>query len=131
MTVQHSPCAGRQGRFTLARVSHHASTAAAHLRTLTRDLEVRLLAVPAGTPPGPNPEISRQSTNLHALATRRGEKSGLSSRGSSPDLEPIVKKAKPLPHRNRSKTGRYRAKLKAKHRRVRLRRSKGERGTYR
>jgi len=49
----------------------------------------------------------------------------------APDLEPIVKKAKPLPHRNRSKTGRYRAKLKAKHRRVRLRRSKGERGTYR
>jgi hypothetical protein len=55
----------------------------------------------------------------------------LGSRGSSPDPETIVKKAKPLPHRNRSKTGRYRAKLKAKHRRVRLRRSKGERGTYR
>ncbi len=55
----------------------------------------------------------------------------LGSPGSSPDLEPIVKKAKPLPHRNRSKTRRYRAKLKAKHRRVRLRRSRGERGTYR
>jgi hypothetical protein len=42
-----------------------------------------------------------------------------------------VKKAKPLLHRDRGKTRRYRAKLKAKQRRVRLRRSKGERGTYR
>ena len=42
-----------------------------------------------------------------------------------------VKKAKPLPHRNRRKTARYRAKLKAKHRRVRLRCSSGERRTYR
>ena len=42
-----------------------------------------------------------------------------------------MKKAKTLPHRNRGKTSRYRAKLKAKHRRVRLRRSRGERGTYR
>ncbi len=42
-----------------------------------------------------------------------------------------VKKAKPLPHRNRGKSARHRAKLKAKHKRVRLRRSKGERSTYR
>jgi hypothetical protein len=42
-----------------------------------------------------------------------------------------VKKAKPLPHRNRGKSSRYRAKLKAKHRRSRLRSSKGERSTYR
>jgi hypothetical protein len=42
-----------------------------------------------------------------------------------------VKKAKPLPHRNRSKSSRHRAALKAKHRRVRLRRSSGERNTYR
>jgi hypothetical protein len=42
-----------------------------------------------------------------------------------------VKKAKPLPHRNRGKSARHRAKLKAKHRRVRLRRSSGERKTYR
>jgi hypothetical protein len=42
-----------------------------------------------------------------------------------------VKKAKPLPHRNRKKTARYRAKLKAKHRRVRRRKSRGERSTYR
>jgi hypothetical protein len=34
-------------------------------------------------------------------------------------------------HRNRNKTARYRGKLKAKHRRVRLRRSHGERATYR
>jgi hypothetical protein len=34
-------------------------------------------------------------------------------------------------HRNRNKTARYRAKLKAKHRRTRLRRSHGERSTYR
>ena len=42
-----------------------------------------------------------------------------------------MKKAKPLPHRNRKKTARYRAKLKAKHRRVRQRKSRGERSTYR
>jgi hypothetical protein len=42
-----------------------------------------------------------------------------------------VKKAKPLPHRNRSKSARHRAKLKAKHRRTRLRRSSGSRKTYR
>jgi hypothetical protein len=49
--------------------------------------------------------------------------------GGSPG-EP-VKKAKPLPHRNRGKSSRYRAKLKAKHRRVRTRRSSGHRRTYR
>ena len=37
-----------------------------------------------------------------------------------------MKKAKSLLHRKRNKTARLRAKLKAKHRRVRLRRSKGE-----
>jgi hypothetical protein len=42
-----------------------------------------------------------------------------------------VKKAQPLPHRNRKKSSRHRAKLKAKHRRVRARRSSGERKTYR
>jgi hypothetical protein len=42
-----------------------------------------------------------------------------------------VKKAKPLPHRNRSRSSRYRAALKAKHRRARLRRSSGHRRTYR
>jgi hypothetical protein len=43
----------------------------------------------------------------------------------------LVQKSKPLPHRNRGKTSRHRAKLKAKLRRVRLRRSSGERKTYR
>jgi len=38
-----------------------------------------------------------------------------------------MKKSTKLPHRNRGKTARLRAKLKAKHRRVRLRRSSGER----
>ena len=42
-----------------------------------------------------------------------------------------MKKAKPLPHRNRRKSARHRARLKAKHRRARLRRSSGERQTYR
>lgn len=42
-----------------------------------------------------------------------------------------MKKAGKLAHRNRKKTARYRAKLKAKFRRVRLRKSKGERKTYR
>jgi len=67
----------------LAHISHHPSTAGAHLRTLARDLGLRLLDVPKGTPPGPNPEISRQSTNLHALATRGGEKSGLAARDAT------------------------------------------------
>jgi hypothetical protein len=42
-----------------------------------------------------------------------------------------VKKAKTLPHRNRSKSARHRAKLKAKHRRARKRMSSGERKYYR
>ena len=42
-----------------------------------------------------------------------------------------MKKAKALPHRNRRKSARHRAALKAKHRRARLRRSSGERKTYR
>jgi len=45
--------------------------------------------------------------------------------------EDTVKKSKPLPHRNRSRSARHRGKLKAKHRRTRLRRSSGERKTYR
>lgn len=42
-----------------------------------------------------------------------------------------MKKAKPLPHRNRGKSARHRAKLKAKQRRVRQRVTKGNRSTYR
>ena len=42
-----------------------------------------------------------------------------------------MKKSKKLPHRKRNKTARYRARLKAKHRRVRQRQSSGERSTYR
>ncbi len=42
-----------------------------------------------------------------------------------------MKKAKPLPHRKRGKSARSNAKRKAKLRRVRLRRSGGERSTYR
>ncbi len=42
-----------------------------------------------------------------------------------------MKKSKPLPHRNRSKSSRYRAARKAKLRRVRVRRSSGHRKTYR
>jgi hypothetical protein len=42
-----------------------------------------------------------------------------------------VKKSKALPHRNRGKSARHRAKLKKKHERVRRRRSSGERKTYR
>jgi len=34
-------------------------------------------------------------------------------------------------HRNRRKSARYRAQKKAKHKRARLRQSKGERSTYR
>ena len=71
-------------RLLLARISHHVATATAHLRTLTRDFGVRLLDVPRGTPPGPNPEVPRQSTNRNyslcsrrAPATRRGEICGL------------------------------------------------------
>ncbi len=46
-------------------------------------------------------------------------------------MEPGVKKSKSLTHRKRGKSARHRAKLKAKHRRTRLRRSSGERSTYR
>jgi hypothetical protein len=42
-----------------------------------------------------------------------------------------VKKAKPLPHRNRRKSARTNAKRKAKLRRSRMRSSSGERKTYR
>jgi len=42
-----------------------------------------------------------------------------------------MRKSTKLPHRNRSRSARHRAKLKAKHRRTRLRRSSGERKTYR
>ena len=42
-----------------------------------------------------------------------------------------MKKTTSSAHRNRGKTARVRAKLKAKHRRVRLRKSSGERKTYR
>ena len=42
-----------------------------------------------------------------------------------------MKKAKPLPHRNRKKSARYRAKLKAKFKRARKRVSSGHRSTYR
>jgi len=39
----------------------------------------------------------------------------------------MSRKPKTLTHRNRRKSVRYRARLKAKHRRVRLRKSRGER----
>jgi hypothetical protein len=42
-----------------------------------------------------------------------------------------MKKSTKLPHRNRSKSARHRAKLKAKRRKSRLRRSGGARKTYR
>jgi hypothetical protein len=50
---------------------------------------------------------------------------------ANPGSERRVKKAKALPHRNRSKSTRYRARRKAKHQRARLRKSSGERKTYR
>ena len=42
-----------------------------------------------------------------------------------------MKKSKTLPHRNRGKSARHRSKLTAKQRRERVRRSSGERKTYR
>ena len=42
-----------------------------------------------------------------------------------------MKKSKPLPHGNRSKSSRYRAKQKAKHQRRRKKQSAGLRKTYR
>jgi hypothetical protein len=41
-------------------------------------------------------------------------------------LRGAMKKQTKLPHRNRAKSARHRARLKAKTRRVRLRRSRGE-----
>jgi len=52
-------------------------------------------------------------------------------RSASRNPESVVKKSKPLTHRNRGKSSRHRAKRKAKLRRLRLRRSSGERKTYR
>lgn len=49
----------------------------------------------------------------------------------APGIGGTVKKAKPLPHRNRGKSARHRSKLKAKRKRMRLRKSSGERTTYR
>lgn len=51
-----------------------------------------------------------------------------SNREASPVSAP---KKKTLAHRNRRKTARLRAMKKAKHRRVRLRRTRGDRSTYR
>jgi hypothetical protein len=42
-----------------------------------------------------------------------------------------VKKNADISHRKRGKSARHRAALKAKHRRVRRRRSSGQRSTYR
>jgi len=42
-----------------------------------------------------------------------------------------MRKVTTLPHRNRNKTARYRARLKKKHQAARRRRSSGERKTYR
>ena len=53
----------------LARNIHEGPTAAAHLRTLGRGIDVRLLDVLPSTSPGPNADFSSQSTHLHALAT--------------------------------------------------------------
>ena len=50
----------------------------------------------------------------------------MSAEAGSDRLRADMKKSKPLPHRNRRKSARHRAKLKAKHRKARLRQSKGE-----
>lgn len=42
-----------------------------------------------------------------------------------------MRKVTKLPHRNRSKSARHRARLKKKHQRRRVRQSSGERKTYR
>ncbi len=42
-----------------------------------------------------------------------------------------MRKSTKLPHRNRGKTARFRAKRKAKLRRARMRQSQGQRKTYR
>jgi hypothetical protein len=44
-------------------------TAAAHLRTLEREIGARLLDVLPSTPPRPGADFSFQSTHLHDLAT--------------------------------------------------------------
>jgi hypothetical protein len=53
----------------LARIIHEGPTAAAHLRTLEREIGARLLDVLPSTPPGPGADFSFQSTHLHDLAT--------------------------------------------------------------
>jgi hypothetical protein len=63
--------------------------------------------------------MSRDTEDLKRGALRVGRSSHM--------LRRAMKKSTSLPHRNRKKSVRYRAKRKAKHRRVRLRVSKGER----
>ena len=60
-----------------------------------------------------------------------GESSGSTSRNPSPSLRAAMKKSTTLPHRNRRKTARVQAKKKAKLRKVRLRKSSGQRASYR
>ena len=57
----------------LACISHQIATAAATLRTLAREIGIRLLDVLPRTRPGPNADFSRQGANQHRLATRPGE----------------------------------------------------------
>ena len=66
----------QRGRLALARNIHEGPTAAAHLRTLERDIDVRLLDVLRSTSLGGAlrkesecADFSSQSTHLHALAT--------------------------------------------------------------
>ena len=68
----------------LARISHQVATATAHLRTLAREIAARLLDVGSTTPPGPDDDFSCESTNLHRLATRPGEKCRLASAQIAP-----------------------------------------------
>jgi len=64
-------------RSWLAHLSHQGATAAAHLRSLVRDLSLRALGVASATPALPSVEIAHHPANLHGLATRPNEKSGL------------------------------------------------------
>jgi len=73
-----------------ARISDQVATTTAHLRTLAREIDVRLLDVGQLRLRGERSfkesecaDFSRQSTNLHPLATRPGQKCGLDSPGSA------------------------------------------------
>ena len=76
---------------TLARISHQPSAAAAYLHALTSSRSVGDPRRAFGHASGRLGRIPRQGTQLRALATNAGEKSGLHSFSIRPLLRPRLR----------------------------------------